>query len=166
MPDKERWLPVVGYEKLYEVSDQGRVKRTGRGAGARVGRILGAWRAQSGRLWVGLWLDGRQKTHQTSRLVASAFLCPVTAKDDVHHVDDDPANNLPSNLRVMPHSGHTSHHHRGERARLAKLTVDKVRAIKKQLAQGQLQCKIASAYSVSRSAISLIKVGRTWKHVS
>lgn len=36
----ENWKPVVGYEGLYEVSDQGRVRRAGRAKGALPGKIL------------------------------------------------------------------------------------------------------------------------------
>lgn len=45
---QERWLPVLGYESLYHISDSGRVRRIGkaarkgygRGGGAVIGRIL------------------------------------------------------------------------------------------------------------------------------
>lgn len=50
----------------------------------------------------------------------------------------------------------------GERNPLAKLTADKVREIR---ASGLSDTKLAAAYGVSQSNISMIRSGRTWKWV-
>ena len=52
---------------------------------------------------------------------------------------------------------------RGERQGHAKLTTTQVLEIKERLAMGETCDEIAADYSVSRSAISLIKIGRNWK---
>jgi hypothetical protein len=74
----ERWLPVVGWEGLYEVSDQGRVRSLPRATktGMRGGRILTPGRAADGRTVIGLCRDGRQVSRHISVLVAAAFIGP------------------------------------------------------------------------------------------
>ena len=81
----ERWLPVVGYEGLYEVSDDGHIRsldrqicgrsrsgtpfiRTIRGA-IKIARVA----AQTGYLQVQLWKDGRAKTLTVHSIVLTAF---------------------------------------------------------------------------------------------
>ena len=45
------------------------------------------------------------------------------------------------------------------------LTPSDVRAIKRQLREGVTGPQLAAAYGVTRALISLIKLGRVWKHV-
>ena len=60
MADKgEQWMPVVGYEGLYEVSDRGRVKRVAPGTKTHVGRVLKPLTNAYGYHIVTLVLDGR-----------------------------------------------------------------------------------------------------------
>lgn len=54
---------------------------------------------------------------------------------------------------------------RGEARSQAKLTDEKVRAIRRMLAAGERQRDIAEAHDVGRTAISAISTGRTWSHV-
>jgi hypothetical protein len=53
----------------------------------------------------------------------------------------------------------------GERNGNAKLTVDQVRQIRKELRQGRSVRSLAGKYNVSTMAISGIKLGTTWKQV-
>ncbi len=54
----------------------------------------------------------------------------------------------------------------GEDNSQAKLSCDKVKAIKSMLALGISQMDVARKFGVSNSAISLISLGRSWKHVA
>lgn len=94
----ERWLPVVGYEGIYEVSDQGRVfslKR--RFAGAR---MLTPWRPAPNRYFqVGLTRDRKTRHPNVHTLVAEAFIGPRPADQQVRHLDGDTANNTLANLK-------------------------------------------------------------------
>jgi hypothetical protein len=80
----ERWLPVVGYEGFYEVSDQGRVRSLDRivdelrGGRTWKGRVLITQRHPKGYLIVALTAKGRSKSHSVHRLVLRAFQgdCP------------------------------------------------------------------------------------------
>jgi hypothetical protein len=98
----ERWLPVVGWEGFYEVSDHGRVRGVDRidGAGRKVrGRLLAAHAGDAGRMHVRLSRKGRPLTQRVSVLVLRAFIGP--RPDGYHgcHNDGDPANNRLTNLR-------------------------------------------------------------------
>lgn len=96
----ERWLPVVGYEGFYEVSDQGNVRRVMATAGAQVGRVLKATPSKKGYLRVTLHRDGERKDYWVHRLVLLAFVGPCPAGMEACHAPDpDPANNRLVNLR-------------------------------------------------------------------
>ena len=106
-PTSERWLPVVGYENIYEVSDHGRiwsVKRKVKGGRGKPrtagGRILRGGAAQSGHRTVSLahpWHG--HKMYLVHRLVLEAFVGPCPEGMEACHWDDNPANNRLDNLR-------------------------------------------------------------------
>jgi hypothetical protein len=56
-------------------------------------------------------------------------------------------------------------HQRGERHGLSKLTDQDVRTIRRRLANGHVQTRIADDFGVAHSTVSLIKRGITWSHV-
>lgn len=106
-PTSERWLPVVGYEGIYEVSDHGRlysIKRTitlkngkTRTAG---GRTLKGGRMASGHIGVHLTAAGEVSGHRLiHRLVLEAFVGPCPDGMEACHWDDNPSNNRLDNLR-------------------------------------------------------------------
>lgn len=67
----ERWLPVVGYEGFYEVSDQGRVRRVNsrlRGDG-----LIALNLDHKGYPKAHLCVEGKRKRHLVHRLVCRAF---------------------------------------------------------------------------------------------
>lgn len=108
----ERWLPIPGWEALYEVSDLGQVRSLTRidCRGRRLkGRILkqGCRRkgGHKGRTYVVLSGDGRKLTRNVATLVALAFLGPRKPGMEVCHNDGDPGNSALSNLRYDTHSG-------------------------------------------------------------
>lgn len=103
MPETtEVWLPVVGYEGLYAVSDAGNVRSLARvnicGRPVRE-RVLKPRRHPDGHLRVTLCRGGVQKTFLVHRLVATAFLPDPGPNEECCHGDGDPSNNAVSNLR-------------------------------------------------------------------
>lgn len=104
----EEWRPVVGWEGLYEVSSQGRVRSLPRsqkvpngGAWIRPGKIRKPDfknNRDHGRLWL---VHKTRKEHVwVHRLVARAFVGePPEDKPMVLHWDDNPHNNTVGNLR-------------------------------------------------------------------
>ena len=97
----ETWLPVVGFEGLYEVSDLGSVRSLRRRtpAGMRGGKLLKASSDPNGYQHVGLYRDGRGTTIRVHRLVLEAFVgpCPV-GMEARHFPDPDKRNNALVNL--------------------------------------------------------------------
>lgn len=105
----ERWLPVVGFEGLYEVSDFGNVRSLGRRIKhsrrpydrVKYGGIL-ALRSnldRSGYIEVGLvHSTGKKYQKKVHRLVAEAFLPNPFNLPQVNHKDFDVSNNRLENL--------------------------------------------------------------------
>lgn len=107
----EEWRPVVGWEGLYEVSDQGRVRSLDRivhrdsvGGLPIRGRVLRQAQCRSRkygliRLTVNLSVNQRKRTSPVHRLVLEAFVGPRPPGQHGCHHDGDPTNNHLSNLR-------------------------------------------------------------------
>lgn len=94
---KEIWLPINGYEGLYEVSSFGRVRslnysRTGQT------RILVSAQKKNGYLQVGLFKNRKRKNYKVHRLVAEAFIPNWFDDKQVNHIDEDKTNNRVENL--------------------------------------------------------------------
>lgn len=93
----ETWKPIEGYEGLYEVSDQGRVKRLWYGKE----KILKPQKNTCGYLHVGLHKDGHGKTVLIHRLVAEAFIPNPNNLETINHKDEVKTNNTVDNLEWM-----------------------------------------------------------------
>lgn len=173
----EEWLPVVGYEGLYEVSNHGRVRSLERTCGDRWGnqrrvrqRVMVLYTNRGGYLQVGLHREYRQKTRTVHRLVAAAFLGPTDAAV-VRHLDGSRDNNHASNLALGSHQDNiddrTSHGTtaRGEGNARAKLTSRAVRQIRAEHASGAPMIALAERWGVTYSSICRIASRKTWKHI-
>lgn len=96
----ETWLPVVGYEDFYEVSDVGRVRRNG--------RVLRPETDKDGYRKVVLCKFGTKKKFFVHRLVATAFLGDGTDMQ-VNHKNGVTGNNALGNLEWVDQSQNTQH---------------------------------------------------------
>lgn len=109
--DHERWLPVVGHEGFYEVSDLGRVRSVDRQV-LRDGpqykephwvtyrsRVLALSRQKHGYIGVLLWKDNRYKNLRVHRLVLRAFIGPCPAGKESLHGNGQRDDNRLANLR-------------------------------------------------------------------
>lgn len=95
----EIWKPIEGYEGIYEVSDQGRVRNVKRG-----GRLLSCVKVAHGYIAVSLYKDGKQRMNLVHRLVALAFIPNPENKPQVNHLDGVKEHNTVGNLEwVLPH---------------------------------------------------------------
>ena len=61
-----QWSDVVGYEGVYQASDQGQVRRV------TTGKVLKGM-SVGGYLWVGLYRNGRRDHQLVHRIVLAAF---------------------------------------------------------------------------------------------
>lgn len=100
----EEWLPIIGFEGLYEVSSFGNVKALERqvmnnGGIQRRHECILKTTKKNGYLLVVLCKNGRTYPRLVHRLVAGAFLDNPENKPVVDHIDTDPSNNHVDNLR-------------------------------------------------------------------
>lgn len=113
MEEEEIWLPVVGYEALYEVSSFGRVKRLWR---TRIKKNpMKSGISNCGYLKTYLSSGGVSKTFSTHRLVAQAFILNPENKPQVNHIDHNKLNNRIDNLEWCTAKENISHSKRAGR---------------------------------------------------
>jgi len=100
---KEIWKSVVGYERIYEISDFGRLRSLDRlsSDGRKLkGRLLNPHQNKLG--YRRAPLGGRGKNRQQiHRLVVSAFIGKIPEGMVIDHLDGDPSNNHVSNLEIV-----------------------------------------------------------------
>lgn len=172
----ETWLPVVGWEIYYEVSDLGRVRRRANSpARYKTEKVLSPKTCKrednhKGYKQVTLKNDAMgAKTLYVHRLVCEAFHgASPTAQHQCCHNDGDPHNNHASNLRWDTRAANEADrilhgtHNRGERHGMSKLTDVQVLEIKELLSKGYSQRSVAKRFGVSQSCIYDIKTGKRW----
>jgi hypothetical protein len=101
----ERWLPVPGYEGLYEVSNIGRVRSLPHKTrqGMRGGRMRKT-PLNAGYPVVSLYANGVGRVTSVHLLVAAAFIGPRPPGMEVRHLDGNPSNCVLSNLTYGTHT--------------------------------------------------------------
>ena len=153
---QELWLPVVGLENEYLISNVGRVMCAITGT-IRRSQLLGG-------KYVSVSMNGKaRKVHQ---LVAEAFIGPRPDGLYCLHRDDDRFNNTPENLYWGTQSENQKDCHRNGHRRqdgihnnAAKLNPELVREIR--AATGT--CKaLGKKYAVDPMTISLVKRRKLW----
>ena len=100
---EEIWRPVKGYEGLYEVSNEGRVKSLHTHGRGKACNLKTKTKDRHGYWFVQLCKEGVCKSFYVARLVARAFpeICGEWFEGcDVNHKDENPNNNYAWNLEV------------------------------------------------------------------
>lgn len=100
----ENWKPVVGYEGMYEVSDHGRVRSLDRldsGGRSIKGRSIIQTLNRYGYPYLDLHLGGGKKRRSVHHLVIESFVGPRPEGMQVDHIDNNPENNMLSNLQYV-----------------------------------------------------------------
>lgn len=159
------WLPIKGYEGLYEVSNWGQVRRNG--------KVLSIDWSNRGYGAVELSKNNIGKRHQIHRLVAETFLPRKDGQDYVNHIDFNPKNNWMGNLEWCTQSENNQHSidngryptRKGENHPMSKLTESEVKVIKARISQGDKLTYIAEDFGVSVQHISDIKLGKKWGNI-
>jgi len=119
----EIWIPVAGYEGVYEVSNYGRIRSVNHftqtkcgSAKMSPGRILSQNRA-SDYCTVTLCKDGIRNTRAVHRIVATAFIDNPNGLPCVNHKDENKRNNASSNLEWCDRSYNVNYGTALERAK-------------------------------------------------
>lgn len=119
----EIWLPIEGYENLYEVSNLGRVRRlesvvtNKNGVKLKVpGKLLKPGTNTCGYLLVNLCKNGIRRNFLIHRLVSQAFLPNPDKKPQVNHLSEDKQNNSVENLEWCSAKENTNYGTRNKRA--------------------------------------------------
>lgn len=104
MNDDERWLPIVGYEGIYEISDHGQVRSLARPTYNGIGRpihtriLTPVLMTRRGYPSVSLYKDGIQKIRRIHQLVLEAFVGPCPPACECLHANDVASDNRLENL--------------------------------------------------------------------
>jgi hypothetical protein len=168
--EDEIWKDVVGYEGLYQVSNQGRVKSFWI---KDSGRVMKLGMGTGGYLCVNLRKDGKSKTVMIHTLVALIFIGVRPDGLQINHIDGVKTNNHISNLEYCTPAENIHHARKmglnntiGENVHSAKLTEYQVLEIRELYKAGGITHKdLASQYGVCRQLIGYIVNRKRWKHI-
>lgn len=182
IPQQEEWRDIEGFEGIYQVSSLGRVKSlkrkiwNGNSFWWRDGQLLKPSRI--GRddwqpFAIPLWKGNKGRTRLVHHLVLEAFICKRPSKLLFGcHYDCDTSNNKLENLRWDTQEENTRDSVRegtikhGEDHHNAKLTVDKVREIRRLYAAGtHSQKDLSQLFHIDQGHISSIISRKKWRRV-
>lgn len=157
---EETFLPVVGYEGLYEVSNLGNVRTL------RTNRLMTS--AMNGKKHgyrtVGLCKNGVSKSTGVHRLVAKAFIPNPNNYPQVNHIDGVPSNNRADNLEWVTAQQNIKHAFvkLGVISGKTKLKPADIVDIRKRHAAGEKQTAIARDYGVTKNTIWRVVHNYIW----
>lgn len=106
---KEIWKDIIGYEGFYQASNLGRIRSLDRvsnyrnnGTAIKKGKILKTYLVR-GYIGCRLMVNGQPKNKLVHRLVWEAFNGTIPEGYEINHIDENPINNLLSNLSLITH---------------------------------------------------------------
>ena len=107
----EQWRDIEGYEGLYQVSNEGRVKALGRTIVYKNGHkykydehLMRIIVDQEGYCYVGLNAGGKQKRFRVHRLVANAFIPNPDNLPEINHKNECTTDNSVENIEWCDHT--------------------------------------------------------------
>lgn len=174
---RERWLPVVGYEGMYEVSDLGRVRSidrvvtSGRRWKARIRKLIRVNDGALRYLTVVLSRGSKVVCRSVHVLVLEAFSGPRPAGHQARHLNGKPHDNSFKNLKwgTPKENGQDRVLHgrsqKGAQNSQAKLTETKVARARILAKKGSPMRRIAAQMNVSPGLIGKIISRKLWSHV-
>ncbi len=181
--ENESWKPVVNFEGYYEVSDMGRVRSLGRRIRSAIThskkqyrrpRILRGGTVGGRYRNISFCVEGVETTWLVHKIVMEAFVGPTPDGLEINHKNGNKQDNRLDNLEFVTHKTNMIHARetgllvtpRGEASGGAILNNAQVSVIQTLLATSTLSyTQIAKAFGVSRTTISQINAGRTWRHL-
>jgi hypothetical protein len=171
----ERWLPVVGWEGLYAVSDLGHVRsfHGGKGKGKRGGLLrLGVAGRTNRHLRVVLHKDRKRTTRLVHQLVMEAFVGPRPDGQEVCHGPGGALDNRLVNLsygtrakNCGPDKVRDGTLIYGEGITGSRLTEQIVIECRRRYAAGETMTVLAAEFGVTVSTMGEAVTGSTWAWV-
>ncbi len=167
----ERWLPVVGFEGFYEVSDMGRVRSVARMSRAALGskwtesRVLKNIRSSLGYAVVNMTKGAERKQGSVHRMVLEAFVGECPKGEEACHMNGDRMDGRLENLRwdtrKSNHADKRSHGtwQGGVNNGNSKLTWREVEGIRASRLSAE---KLAKMYGVGSTTIFRVKNYESW----
>lgn len=161
----EKFLDVVGYEDIFQISNTGKV------FSKRTNKILKHHVAKSGYCTLATKVNGLNVAFRIHRLVATAFLANPENKPEVNHLDGNKANNIVSNLEWVTSKENIRHAfatglktvYSGIGKWNSKLSEEDVRAIRLSTKSAR---ELSTEYNVHHTQISRVKRRVSYKNVS
>lgn len=164
---EEIWKPISGYEGLYEVSNLWKVKSI------RNNKLLKCFKDKLGRNQCTLSVSNKPKYCRVHRLLAEAFIPNPDNKPFINHIDNNPDNNVISNLEWctplenMEHKTKQGRNNNviGENHPAHKLKIEQVIQIKK-LLLNKSYIEVGKLFNINKTTIYDILKNKTWKHIT
>lgn len=160
------WKDVISYEGLYKITNRGKVYSV------KSMKFLKGDVDRYGYLHYVLYNSTGRKHHTAHRLVAIHFIDNPNGLPEVNHKDGNKLNNKVKNLEWVTSQENNDHRfislghtYKGENNPSVKLTTIAVIDIKEAISKGEPQHSIAKRFSISRSTISMIAIGRIWSNI-
>lgn len=172
----ELWLPIKGYEGLYEISNMGRVKTLPRKTKTKIvqsPKILRIMKRHSGYIQAKLCKESRHIGPIVSRLVAEAFCNPPSYKWVANHINcirwDNRASNLEcitqsQNVRYSFKKGNKSQ--RGSINNQAKINMNIATALREYREKNDhlSRKEIAKDFGLSINIVKDVLNGKSWNY--
>ena len=165
----ENWKDISGFNGLYQVSDQGRIKSF---IVSKKGRVMKFDTVSRRYNYIGLRLGMIQKNYVVHRLVANAFIENPENKPQINHKDGNKLNNYVENLEWCSASENMKHacktglitppRLKGPDHPRALLNQKQVNIIKAMKGMEILQKEIAPLFNIYTSTVSNIQTGKTY----
>jgi hypothetical protein len=170
-PEGEIFIPVVGFEGLYEVSNMQRVRTLSELSIKRGFEFIGQFNHRKGYKVVSFYKNGRQKTHKMHRVVAQAFLANPLNLPEVNHKDTNKKNNFLSNLEWSTGGDNQRHAYKNgcRKAMAGELNPKSILSEEQVLYvfnSKEKTATLARELGVSESCVQLIRNGRNWSKLT
>jgi HNH endonuclease/NUMOD4 motif len=163
---------VLGYQSVYEVSNQGRIRRLTPGPRTFPGKVLKPMLRAGGYPFVHLREPGRTRHRRVHILVANAFLGPTPPGKEVNHINGNRCDPRLSNLEYVTRGGNQRHAYliglkvaiKGERNPASRLSEGDVKTIR---SLGGIMAKraIARKFGIHPKTVRDILCRKIWKHI-
>lgn len=158
---EEIWKDILNYEKYYQASNFGRIKRIMPGRNTYIGKILSLCYDEDGYLLVSLSMYSQRKTHKVHRLVIEAFQQQIIPPGyEVNHKNGIKTDNrYPENLEILTPGENQIHALRSglKEPSPRKLSLECENIIRqKYLSTNIFEIQLAEEHGVSLSTISRI----------